>query len=119
MSNTQEQEQGYICPRTNLQCDDECCVNPMDCHIKAGEKVFLSNNKQSSSIDFFWNQLPEILPFTVDTETAVKLWGAFEQAKAMHKEEIVKAYNQSWHLRDKPYETADKYYNETFGGSHE
>jgi hypothetical protein len=47
----------------------------------------MSNNKQSSSIDFFWNQLPEILPFTVDTETAVKLWGAFEQAKAMQQEQ--------------------------------
>jgi hypothetical protein len=49
----------------------------------------MSNNKQSSSIDFFWNQLPEILPFTVDTETAVKLWGAFEQAKAMEKKQCV------------------------------
>ncbi len=49
----------------------------------------MTNNKQSSSIDFFWNQLPEILPFTVDTETAVKLWGAFEQAKAMHKKQTV------------------------------
>ena len=46
----------------------------------------MSNNK-SSSIDFFWNQIPEILPFTVDTETAVKLWGAFEQAKAMQQEQ--------------------------------
>ena len=55
----------------------------------------MSNNKQSS-IDLFWNQLPEILPFTVDTETAVKLWGAFEQAKAMHKEEIEEAYNQGF-----------------------
>jgi hypothetical protein len=36
------------------------------------------------------------------------------EAKAMEKEEIVKAYNQSWHLRDKPYETAEKYYKETF-----
>ena len=49
----------------------------------------MNNNKQSSSIDFFWNQLPEILPFTVDTETAVKLWGAFEQAKAMEKKQCV------------------------------
>jgi hypothetical protein len=38
----------------------------------------------------------------------------FEQAKAMHKREIKDAFNQSWQLRDKPYETADKYYNETF-----
>jgi hypothetical protein len=57
----------------------------------------MSNNKQSSSIDFFWNQIPEILPFTVDTETAVKLLEAYEQAKAMHKEEIIQAYSNGWH----------------------
>lgn len=37
-----------------------------------------------------------------------------EQAKAMEKEQIKDAYNISWALRDKPYATADKYYNETF-----
>ena len=36
------------------------------------------------------------------------------QAKEMRKQEIMNAYNQSWHFRDKPYETAEKYYNETF-----
>jgi hypothetical protein len=38
----------------------------------------------------------------------------FEQAKAMEKEQIVEAYNKSFLLRDKPYATAEKYYNETF-----
>ena len=52
----------------------------------------MSNDKQSSSIDFFWNQLPEILPFTVDTETAVKLLEAFEQAKQIHNEEMQTQY---------------------------
>jgi hypothetical protein len=37
------------------------------------------------------------------------------QAKEMEKEHIINSYNQSWHFRDKPYETAEKYYNETFG----
>ena len=36
----------------------------------------MSNNKQSSSIDFFWNQLPEILPFTVDTGNGSKIVGS-------------------------------------------
>ena len=45
------------------------------------------SNYNKSSIYFFWNQLPEILPFTVDTETAVKLLEAFEQAKAIQKEQ--------------------------------
>jgi hypothetical protein len=29
----------YICPRTNKQCDDECCVNADDCHINAWDKI--------------------------------------------------------------------------------
>jgi hypothetical protein len=37
------------------------------------------------------------------------------QAKEMEKEQIINSYNQSWHFRDKPYETAEQYYNETFG----
>jgi L-arabinose isomerase len=36
------------------------------------------------------------------------------QAKEMEKEQIMDAYNTSFMLRDKPYSTADKYYNETF-----
>jgi hypothetical protein len=27
-------QEGYICPHTKLQCDDECCVSASDCHIK-------------------------------------------------------------------------------------
>ena len=38
----------------------------------------------------------------------------FEQAKEMEKQQIIDAYNTSFLLRDKPYETADKYYKETY-----
>ena len=38
----------------------------------------------------------------------------YEQAKEMHKQEIIDAYNKSFELRHKPYSTADKYYQETF-----
>ena len=78
----------------------------------------MSNNK-SSSIDFFWNQIPEILPFTVDTETAVKLWGAFEQAKAMHKEEIREALIDGAINSTLIEYRIPHYYNETFGGNNE
>jgi hypothetical protein len=30
-----QETQGYICPHTKIQCDDECCVSAEDCHIKA------------------------------------------------------------------------------------
>lgn len=37
-----------------------------------------------------------------------------DQAKEMEKQQIIKAYNISWKLRDKPYATAEKYYKQTF-----
>ncbi len=40
-----------------------------------------------------------------------------QQAKEMEKEQIIDAYNESFRLRDKPYSTAIKYYNETYGGN--
>jgi hypothetical protein len=52
-----------------------------------------TNNKQQTAVEWFWNQLPEILPFTVDTETAVKLEEAYKQAKAMQKQMTIKLYN--------------------------
>ena len=39
MKNNEEKVEGYVCPVTKVQCDDECCVSAEDCHIKAGEKV--------------------------------------------------------------------------------
>jgi predicted secreted protein len=38
----------------------------------------------------------------------------FDQAEKMEREQIIKAYNTSFLLRDKPYSTAEKYYNETY-----
>jgi hypothetical protein len=34
--------QGYICPVTKVQCDDECCVSAEDCHIEAGVGILSS-----------------------------------------------------------------------------
>ena len=65
----------------------------------------MSNNKQSS-VEWLYNKMYEHRGNITIEE--------FEQSKAMHKEEIIKCYNESWHLRDKPYRTAEKYYNETF-----
>ena len=42
----------------------------------------MSKNEQSS-VDWFWNQIPEILPFTVDTITRMTLHRAYQQAKEM------------------------------------
>lgn len=47
-NNSVEQTQGYICPVTKVQCDDECCVSEDDCHIQSWAEINSSNNKQSS-----------------------------------------------------------------------
>jgi len=53
---------------------------------------------QSEGEKMSWNQIIQIT----------------ELLKEMEKEQIIKAYNTSFLLRDKPYSTAEKYYNETF-----
>ena len=92
-------------------------------------EVNMSNNKQSS-VDWFWNQIPEILPFTVDTITGMTLHRAYQQAKEMHKEEIVNTWSEATSLDyeigllDASYilcqiHNAEQYYKETFGGNNE
>ena len=34
MYKKQQKTKGYICPKTKVKCDDECCVSPRKCHIK-------------------------------------------------------------------------------------
>jgi ABC-type lipopolysaccharide export system ATPase subunit len=41
------------------------------------------------------------------------------QAYEMFYEQVIDAYNTSFSLRDKPYATAEKYFNETYGGGNE
>jgi hypothetical protein len=87
----------------------------------------MTNNKQQTAVELFWNQLPEILPFTVDTETAMKLLKAFQQSKKFEKERMIqlvqglKDYTHESHTilghdeRDAS-EFVDIFYNETYGG---
>lgn len=73
-----------------------------------------------TSIDWFWKQLPEILPFSVDTETGIKLLRAYEEAKEKHKEENMDAFQAgkwdwSEHTNNGKYSMDPaEYYNETF-----
>ena len=80
-------------------------------------------NKQQTAVEIFWNQLPEILPFTVDTETAVKLQKAYQQAKEIEKEQHGKTWDKSMYNLDarggnivRAWVDFDEYYNETYGG---
>jgi hypothetical protein len=69
---------------------------------------------QQTALTWFWEQLPELLPFTVDTETAVGLLMAYEEAKAMEKEQIIKAHGMKYYDLTEEVITGKQYYNETY-----
>ena len=71
----------------------------------------MSNNKQSS-IERFAVELWEQMSMSGDGELFTNL---LNQAKAMHKEEIMKVVMDFGWSKEK----AEKYYNETFGGDNE
>jgi len=75
------------------------------------------NNKQQTALEIFWNQLPEILPFTVDTATAVKLDEAYQQAKEMEEEKLDVAYGNGYEQGEMDfYKTMQKKGNEYSDG---
>ena len=47
---------------------------------------------QQTALETFWEQIAEILPFSLDSETAIKLYEKYQQAKQMEKEQIMEAY---------------------------
>jgi hypothetical protein len=71
--------------------------------------------RQQTAVEWLWNQLPEILPFTVDTETAVKLQEGYKQAKEIEKEQIIQAILTGFSNWDTEL-GSEQYYNENYGG---
>ena len=71
----------------------------------------MSNNKQSS-IEWLMNQISDYLQeqYGIDYFDSKLL----EQAKAMHKEEIVKAWSNGYDEDDRATSSPLKYYNETY-----
>jgi uncharacterized protein YxeA len=80
--------------------------------LTSTKKTFNKMGKETA-IDWLIDQLEK---YELYSKISFQCLKEIDQAKEMEKEQIIHAYNQSWHFRDKPYETAEKYYNETFGG---
>lgn len=74
------------------------------------------SNKQDS-VEFLWEQLKQFLPEMYTVDESVKILSILKQAKAMHKEEIARAYQEG--LIDSMNHAPKDYYNETFGGNNE
>ena len=64
---------------------------------------------KQTAVEWLMEQLTKNYPLTKESAESI-----IEQAKSMEKEQIIEAFNQSWHDRMNPYKTAEKYYNQTF-----
>lgn len=73
----------------------------------------MSNNKQSS-VEWLVEQINHFIYF-IPMNKWDEIRGVVQQAKAMHKEEII----ESWMATDNELQriAAEQYYNETFGGN--
>ena len=74
------------------------------------------SNKKQSSIEWYENRLIQLdIDFGGHKNYWIERKKVREQAKAMHKEEIMKVVMDFGWSKEK----AEKYYNETFGGDNE
>jgi len=119
-------KEGYICPQTKKQCDDECCVSAEDCHIKVSIGI-LSESKQETlevkmskqtAVEWLENQLKDVKYNRLEKNgytNAVN--NLYIQAKQMEKEQIVDAWYDG--ISGGQCGTSEEYYNETYGGNNE
>ena len=90
----ESKQEGYICPHTKIQCDDECCVSAEDCHITsslASGIVDCDEPKQETLEEYSNGLYKQSLKDDVDLtfSDGVKL-GAKWQAERMYSEEELK-----------------------------
>jgi hypothetical protein len=83
-----------------------------------------NESNKMTAVEWLWEQIDEILPFSVDTETGIKLYNAIEQAKEMEKEQIMDASGSGWsdgvlysNGEIWNYQSPEHYYTETYGGN--
>ena len=74
---------------------------------------------KKTALEWFLTEFKKEVWFEPDSELDIWIKELIPKAKQMEKEQIIKAYNESFLLRDKPYATAEKYYNETYTNSPE
>jgi hypothetical protein len=69
-----------------------------------------------TAVQQVFSELEELHPnlFNVYTTEGKEFVHHFHKYIAMEKEQIIEAYNTSFLLRDKPYSTAEKYYEQTY-----
>lgn len=120
----QETPKGYICPKTQLQCDDECCVSAEKCHIQESEGLGLKSEmtNKHSSVQWVMANLSIIhLSWTIGQISFGDFNRLFkeivEQGNSMHEEESFKIFKAGQESMEEGGKGFDQWYKETFGGS--
>lgn len=78
--------------------------------------------KKQSSVDWLEEQIKDIFYVAEASEMTKKFKSIYDQAKAMHKEEVKESYREGRSDQQSPrnvsfyHRNAEQYYNETFGG---
>ena len=62
-----------------------------------------------TALETFWEQIAEILPSSVDSETAIKLYEKYQAAKQKEREQKEEEYKRGW---EESKSTAIKYVEE-------
>ena len=66
-----------------------------------------------TALETFWEQIAEILPFSLDSETAIKLYEKYQECKQMEREQIENAYIDG-HNYPNRIADSDQYYTQTY-----
>ena len=52
-----------------------------------------------TALETFWEQIAEILPFSLDSETAIKLYEKYQECKQMEREQMIDfAFNTYYYI---------------------
>ena len=121
---TQETSKGYICPKTQLQCDDECCVSAEQCHIQESEGLGLKSEMttKKSSVQWAINEQKTIHALYHFGEIGIETFNRvykeiIEKANSMHEEESFKTFKAGQESMEEGGKGFDQWYKEIFGGS--
>ena len=65
-----------------------------------------------TALETFWEQIAEILPSSLDSVTAIKLYEKYQECKQLEREQTIKFAND--YIDDDEELTAEQYYTQTY-----
>jgi hypothetical protein len=86
-----QETQGYICPQTKIQCDDECCVSAEHCHIKASINILSEPKQETMTQTLEEDKLRQLFKSLSDCYADT---GRFENDGSYYEGEVIQAMTE-------------------------